>query len=69
MKKPVEDWLFLAQCDIDAAELIVSEEHLTGIAAFLCQQAAEKYFKAILLEKGLPVLKIYNLAKLYTEVK
>ena len=69
MKKRVEDWLFLAQTDIDTAEIIVNEKHLTHIAAFHCQQAVEKYFKAFLLEKDLPALKVHNLVKLYAEVK
>jgi HEPN domain-containing protein len=69
MKKQVDDWLFLARTDIDAAEIIVNEKHLTHIAAFHCQQAIEKYFKAYLINHEKELLKIHDLVKLYGMVK
>jgi HEPN domain-containing protein len=69
MKRQVEDWLFLAQKDIDTVDLIFGESHLTNIVAFHCQQAIEKYFKAYLLHHDKPLLKIHDLIKLYGMVK
>ena len=49
MKKQVEDWLLLADKDLQAAGIIFNDEYpLTNIAAFHCQQAIEKYFKAFI---------------------
>jgi HEPN domain-containing protein len=49
MKKPVADWMILAEKDVKAASVIINEEYLTNIAAFHCQQAIEKFFKAYIL--------------------
>jgi hypothetical protein len=35
MKKLVDDWVFLAKKDIKNALLIIAEEDLTGIVAFI----------------------------------
>ena len=69
MKKEVEDWLVFAERDIATAELIVEEEHLTGIAAFHCQQAIEKCFKAFLINNGYPLEKTHDLLKLYAQIR
>ena len=69
MKKEVEDWLIFAERDIGVAEIIVEEEHLTGITAFHCQQAIEKYLKAFLINNGYPLEKTHDLLKLYTQIK
>jgi HEPN domain-containing protein len=55
----------LAEKDVKAASVILNEEYLTNIAAFHCQQAIEKYFKAYILEYDKPLLKIHDLPKLY----
>jgi len=50
MKKQVEDWVLLADKDLQAAEIIIDDEYpLTNIVAFHCQQAIEKYFKALII--------------------
>jgi HEPN domain-containing protein len=69
MKKPVNDWMLLAEKDIKAASVIINEEYLTNIVAFHCQQAIEKYFKAYILNCDKPLLKIHDLTKLYGIIK
>ena len=65
MKKQVEDWLLLADNDLRAAGVIVNDEYpLTNIAAFHCQQAVEKYFKAYIIEKDIPLIRTHDLIKL-----
>jgi len=65
MKKQVEDWVLLADRDLRAAEIILKDEYaLTNIVAFHCQQAIEKYLKALLLEKGVSIVKTHDLIKL-----
>jgi HEPN domain-containing protein len=50
MKKQAEDWIFFADKDLQAAEIIINDEHpLTNIIAFHCQQAIEKYLKAYII--------------------
>jgi HEPN domain-containing protein len=65
MKKQVEDWILLADKDLCAAEIIIKDEYpLTNIVAFHCQQAIEKYLKAYLIEKNIPLIKTHDLIKL-----
>ena len=65
MKKQVKDWILLADNDLRAAEIILKDEHpLTNIVAFHCQQAIEKYLKAFLIEKNIPLIKTHDLIKL-----
>jgi len=70
MKKQVKDWIFLAEKDLNAAEILIKEEHpLTNIIAFHCQQTIEKYLKAILLENDMPLIKTHDLINLNGMVK
>jgi HEPN domain-containing protein len=65
MKKQVEDWISLADSDLRAAEIILKDEYpLTNIVAFHCQQAIEKYLKALLIDKNVPLIKTHDLIKL-----
>ena len=65
MKKQVEDWILLADKDLYAAEILLKEEYpLTNIVAFHCQQVIEKYLKAFLIEKDVPLIKTHDLIKL-----
>jgi len=65
MKKLTKDWILLADGDLCAAEIILNDEsHLTNICAFHCQQAIEKYMKAYLIEKSIPLIKTHDLIKL-----
>jgi HEPN domain-containing protein len=69
MKKLVSDWIVLAEKDIKAAAIIIDEADLTNMVAFHCQQAIEKYFKALIAEYEKPLLKIHDLLKLYGIIK
>ena len=65
MKKQAEDWIFFADKDLQAAEIIINDEHpLTNIIAFHCQQAIEKYLKAYIIEKKGSLTRIHDLIKL-----
>ncbi|MDR0301145.1 MAG: HEPN domain-containing protein, partial [Treponema sp.] len=55
----------MADKDLYAAEIILKDEYpLTNIVAFHCQQAIEKYLKAFLIEKNVPLIKTNDLIKL-----
>lgn len=70
MKKEVEGWLFFADKDMLAANILIQQdETLTGSVTFHCQQAIEKYFKAYLLEHGKKIRRNHDLISLYAEVK
>jgi len=69
MKKQVEEWLKFAEKDILTVSEIIKKPELTNIAAFHCQQAIEKYFKAFILENEKPLTKIHNLLTLYGMIK
>ena len=70
MKKQAEDWILLADKDMYAAEIMLKDEYsLTNIVAFHCQQAIEKYLKAVLIEKDIPVIKTHDLIKLNGVIK
>ena len=65
MKNIVKDWIFLADRDLSAAEVLLKDEYpLTNIVAFLCQQTIEKYLKAFLIENDISLVKTHNLLKL-----
>ena len=56
-------WLERAQYDLDTAEaMVTTARHI--YAVFMCQQALEKTFKALLAYKGRQVLPIHNLRRL-----
>jgi HEPN domain-containing protein len=69
MKKQVEVWIEFADKDILTVSEIIENPKLTNIAAFHCQQAIEKYFKAFILENEKPLMKIHNLMTLYGIIK
>jgi len=69
MKKQVEEWLKFAEKDILTVSEIIEIPELTNIAAFHCQQAIEKIFKAFILENEKPLIKIHNLLTLYGIIK
>jgi len=70
MKKPVDEWIFFAESDLAAVEMLITHEHpLTNIIAFHCQQAIEKYFKAYLIGNGIPIIKTHDLIKLNNMIK
>jgi HEPN domain-containing protein len=69
MKKETSNWVFFAERDVIAANILIDNIALTGEVAFHCQQAIEKYFKAYLVENSIPIQKIHDLMKLYAKVK
>ena len=69
MKKQVEAWVCFAEKDLLTVSEIIEIPELTNIVAFHCQQAIEKYFKALILEYGKPLTKIHNLLTLYGTIK
>jgi len=42
MRKPAENWIAYAYADLRAAEKLVGDRELSGIATFHCQQCVEK---------------------------
>lgn len=68
MKKTTQDWMNFAKLDLDTAEKILDDEHLSNIALFHCQQTIEKIFKAILEENNIKIPKTHNIIKLYSLV-
>jgi HEPN domain-containing protein len=62
-------WIFFADNDLGAAEFLFTKAEFTGEIVFLCQQAVEKYLKAVLFELKIPIQKTHDLPKLYNEVK
>jgi len=70
MKKQVESWIFFAERDLKTAEILIKDENpFTNIITFHCQQAIEKYFKAYLVQKNIPIIKTHDLIKLNNMTK
>jgi HEPN domain-containing protein len=59
------EWIEFAEHDYITAKTILQVSKVPfEIVAYHCQQAAEKYLKAVLIQNGLPVPFIHDLAKL-----
>ncbi|MDR2592928.1 MAG: HEPN domain-containing protein [Chitinispirillales bacterium] len=69
MKKQINAWVRFAQRDLSAVYEIIEKPDLTGVAAFLCQQAIEKFFKALILNYEKPIARTHNLLTLYGTIK
>lgn len=65
MKQKTQDWLEFVKRDLKGAELLLSNDDLTNLVLFHCQQAVEKVFKAILEEFGLAVPRLHSTIRLY----
>lgn len=61
------EWFAKAEEDIRAAELLLAHDGPLGIAAFLIQQAVEKYLKGYLLASGWSFKRIHDLEALIEE--
>jgi HEPN domain-containing protein len=61
------EWLAKAEEDLRAADLLLAHDGPLGIAAFLIQQAVEKYLKGYLLSTGWPLERIHDLEALVEE--
>lgn len=55
------DWMFYAYGDIISARLLSTDKRLYSMAAFHCQQCAEKALKAFLLSKNHKLMDGHNL--------
>lgn len=64
MKTTTGDWIRAAEDDLMAAKMLATEERLTNLAAFHCQQCLEKCFKAIIEEFDKPMIKSHDLFRL-----
>ncbi len=65
LRELVLQWLEKATADLDAAEQLRSQGgRFREIIAFHCQQAAEKYLKALLVRHQIEFPKTHDIAKL-----
>jgi HEPN domain-containing protein len=64
MKPTTNEWLTAAEDDLIAAQKLKSEERLTNLVAFHCQQCIEKCFKALIEEQDKTALKSHDLFRL-----
>jgi HEPN domain-containing protein len=58
------DWLRHARSDLAVAQLTAPPTVLLETLCFHLQQAAEKSLKAVLIQSGIPVLRMHNLRTL-----
>ena len=68
MMEEIDKWLKLAKEDYEAAEFNFKGKKYK-VAAFLCQQAVEKAFKAVLLKKTGKIRKIHDLVELGKDIE
>jgi len=64
MKPTTKEWLLAAEDDLLSARKLISEDRLTNIVAFHCQQCLEKAFKAVLEEQNRQSIKSHDLNRL-----
>jgi HEPN domain-containing protein len=66
MKADTREWVRFAEADFEAASsLLRKRKNLSAnIVGFHCQQCAEKYLKARMVENGLPMIKTHDLQAL-----
>jgi HEPN domain-containing protein len=64
MKQTTKDWLTVAEDDLLAAQTLASEDRLTNLVSFHCQQCLEKCFKAMIEEQDKPSIKSHDLLRL-----
>lgn len=64
MKQTTKDWLTVAEDDLLAAKTLASEDPLTNLVSFHCQQCLEKCFKAMIEEQDKPSIKSHDLLRL-----
>ena len=69
MRSQAKAWLDSARDDLRVVEQIIGQDELTHMAAFHCQQAIEKSFKAVLEEYEQSVEKIHDLITLHSQTE
>lgn len=68
MKRDTREWIKKAEADYEVAQLLMaSDDWFTDQIAFHCQQSAEKYLKAILVEAGDPIPRTHILHTLVVQ--
>lgn len=62
MKPDTRDWVDLAEADfaLAVAALQKRKRFTTNLASYHLQQCAEKYFKARIVEDGLPIIRTHD---------
>ena len=68
-EKYIQEWINKANKDIKAVEKLEKEEDITEIVCFHCQQAVEKYLKALLLSNNEDIQKTHNIDILLNKCK
>ncbi len=61
MKDKVKEWVRFAELDYKSAIKLNEDENLTSSAAFHCQQAVEKYLKALIENLDIDVPRVHTL--------
>lgn len=69
MNDTVLQWLENANQDLVLVQKIISDEYLTALALFHCQQAVEKSLKALIEHHNMPLPRIHSLERLFEIVK
>lgn len=64
-----EDWLLFAFSDLESAKYKPASVQLNNSHCFLAQQAAEIAVKAVMVFKGLEIIKTHKLEKLFSELQ
>ncbi len=65
LRELVREWMAKAELDYRAAERLAHDEDpIRPIIAFHCQQAAEKYLKALLVRLGIEFPRTHNIGEL-----
>jgi len=64
MKQTTKDWLTSTEDDLLSSKTLASDERLTNVASFHCQQFIEKCFKAVIEELNKPSIKSHDLLRL-----
>jgi HEPN domain-containing protein len=68
MKRETEEWLKLANEDLQSAECLF-EKRLLRMVCYHAQQAVEKVLKSLLAENGVEIPRIHNLLDLNNSAK
>lgn len=68
-KQYINEWIEKANKDIKAANRLKEDEDMTEIVCFHCQQAVEKYLKALLIFNNEDVQKTHNIDFLLNKCK
>lgn len=57
----IQEWINKAQKDIKTVEIMQEYDDMTEIICFHCQQAVEKYLKALLIKNDEEITKTHNI--------